>query len=341
MFSLRAHSLSMHDLRARLGVEYPIVQAGFAGGAADATLASAVSGAGALGTIGLLPAPRLRAEIARARGLAPGRPIAVGLLLPFTRRAHVDVCVEQRPAAAILFFGFAPAVVARLRAAGVYVMHQVGTAAEARRALGDGAEAIIVQGRQAGGHLLGVAPALHALRSVRDATDGAPLLLAGGVAGSEDVRDALNAGAAGVVCGSRFLLTHESHAHPGYKTRILGAPRTVETTLFGFGWPDRHRVVPNAATERWCRTSPAGPWGTRVLNGSSAALTRFLPIGPSRTPRLQRLAIPLYTPASPGPEDDERMLDVSALYAGECVRTILDIVPAAEVVRTLAAACPS
>jgi nitronate monooxygenase len=330
----------MHDLRARLGVEYPIVQAGFAGGAADATLASAVSGAGALGTIGLVSASKLHTEIKRARELAPGRPVAVGLLLPFTRRAHIDVCVEQRPAAAILFFGFAPAIVARLRAARVFVMHQVGTAAEARRALADGAEAIIVQGRQAGGHLLGVAPALEALRSVLDVADGAPVLLAGGVAHPADVRDALTAGAAGVVCGSRFLLTHESHAHPGYKARVLGAPRTVETTLFGFGWPDRHRVVPNAATERWCRASLAGPWGTRVLNSGSAAITRLLPIGHSRAPRLQRLAIPLYTPASPGPEDDERLLDVSALYAGECVRGIHAIAPAAEVVRTLGAAWP-
>jgi NAD(P)H-dependent flavin oxidoreductase YrpB (nitropropane dioxygenase family) len=332
----------MLDLRERLGIDYPIVQAGFAGGLADSELASAVSRAGALGTLGLVPASDLRAEIARAREMAPKRPLAVGLLMPFTRRAHVDVCVEARPAAVILFFGFAADAVRRLRQAGIFVMHQVGTADEARRALVEGADAVVAQGREAGGHLMGITSAREALRELLEVADGAPVLLAGGVASAEDVRRAMGAGAAGVVCGSRFLLTEECGAHPGYKARILGAPVTLETTLFGFGWPDRHRVVPNAATDRWCRTSPAGPPVVRSLKGWSRAFTRVLPLGRgSGAVRLQRLGIPLYTPASVRRGDDERVLDVTPLYAGECVREIRSVLPAAEVVRELAAGCAS
>ncbi|HEX8791851.1 MAG TPA: nitronate monooxygenase [Polyangiaceae bacterium] len=313
------------DLRDRLSLEHLILQAGFAGGLAGADLAAAVSGAGALGTVGLVGARALRAEIRRARELAPGRPVAVNLLMPFVRRAHVDVCVEERVTAAVLFFGHSRSFVSRLREAGVFVLHQVGTPAEARRALRDGADALIAQGLEAGGHLLGVQPALAALARVREVADEAPVFAAGGIADSAAVRAALSAGASGVLCGSRFLLTHESRAIPGYKARVLGAERTVVTTLFGFGWPARHRVVPNAATERW------GSGG--VLTRMSGFAGRLLPMSAgARLSRMQRLSVPLYSPMVP---TEERLLDVSPLYAGECVREIRDVLPAAQVVREL------
>lgn len=74
--------------------------------------------------------------------------------------------------------------------------------------------------------------------------DDKPVLAAGGIHDGGGVRRALAAGAAGVVCGTRFLLTEECAAHPLYKQRVLGAELTIDTLLFGFGWSARHRAVP-------------------------------------------------------------------------------------------------
>src|SRR3954451_12266654 len=93
----------MPALLDRLGVERPIVQAGMGGGLAGHELAGAVSGAGGLGTIGILPADALRQSIDAARERAEGRPIAVNLLLPFVRRAHLEVAGEAD--AVVTFWG--------------------------------------------------------------------------------------------------------------------------------------------------------------------------------------------------------------------------------------------
>jgi len=328
------------DLRERLGIEHPIVQTGMAGGLATAELAAAVSRAGGLGTLGLLSPTSLATELARAREEAPGRALAVNLLLPFTRPAHVEVCIRARVTAVTLFFGFAAGAVARLRDAGIFVLHQVGTLEGARRALAEGADALIAQGEEAGGHLLGRAPSLTFLREALIVAAGKPVLLAGGVAEAGDVRAALAAGAAGVVCGSRFLLTHECRAHAGYKRRVLGAERTIVTELFGLGWPARHRVVPNAATERWCRSDPAGPWFARSIERGTAWLAKVMPMSTGgRLVAAQRLSVPFFSPSSLLEGADDALLDVTPLYAGACVRKIREVRPAGEVVRDLAAGC--
>lgn len=84
-----------------------------------------------------------------------------------------------------------------------------------------------------------------------------PVFLAGGIATSSDTRAALDAGADGIIAGTRFLLTHETNAHAEYQQRLLDADNTIETTPFGLSWPLRHRVVLNAATRKWSRS--AGP----------------------------------------------------------------------------------
>jgi nitronate monooxygenase len=114
---------------------------------------------------------------------------------------------------------------------------------------------VIAQGVEAGGHVRGTEPALSLFARVREALpDGFPVLLAGGLADARDVRAALDAGAAmAAVLGTRFVLTPESRAHPAYKQRALEGSETILTELFGSGWPAAHRVLPNAATERWLR----------------------------------------------------------------------------------------
>ena len=324
------------DLLDRLGLEHPVFQAGLGGGLSTADLAAAVSGAGALGTIGIRSPRRMFDELQRAHNLAPGKPIAVNLLLPFTRRQHVTACIEGKAAAAVLFFGFDREIVDRFHGSGIAVFHQVGTVTQARRALTDGADGLIAQGREAGGHLLGIVPGHDFLRAALEVADGKPVMLAGGIATAADVQGALRAGASGAVAGTRFLLTDECRAHPAYKRRVLGATRTLETELFGLGWPARHRVVPNAATERWCAKDTRGPRWVRWVHAVSRLTGKLMPVdaGALAPPR-QRLSIPLYGPTAPLVGHPESVLEVAPLYAGETARSIQRIVPAAEAVRLL------
>lgn len=324
------------DILDRIGLEHPLVQAGLGGGLATAELAAAVSGAGALGTIGILSPRGLAREIERAHELAPGKPIAANLLMPFASREHVKACIDGKAAVVSLFFGFDPAMVLQLRTAGIVVLHQVGTVDEARRALADGADGLIAQGREAGGHLLGIEPALQFLPRALAVAQGRPVFVAGGIATAADVQAALNAGAAGAVAGTRFVLTEECRAHPAYKNAVLGAQRTLETDLFGLGWPARHRVVPNAATERWCASDGRAPWWVRQVHQLSTVMTKVMPVdaGAKTTPR-QRLWLPLYGPTAPLVGHPASVLDVAPLYAGETARSIHAVVPAAEAVRLL------
>jgi NAD(P)H-dependent flavin oxidoreductase YrpB (nitropropane dioxygenase family) len=307
----------------------PVFQAGMAGGLAGAELAAAVSEAGGLGTIGIMDPPRLAQALRRARDLT-GRPLAVNLLLPFTRAQH---WAAAREADAVVTFWGTPI----RRTAGVWI-HQCGSVAEAEAAHGAGADAVIAQGVEAGGHVRGTLPALALLEQVRAAlSDDTPVLVAGGVAEVSDVRTALDAGAAGVVAGTRFLLSDESAAHGGYKRRLLASDETLLTELFSFGWPAPHRVVPNAATRRWLRGDPRGPRPVRVANGVSTVGARLLPMSAGdRLARLARVELPLFGPAAPLVDWPERLLDTAPLYAGQSVVRIADVRPAGELVRALA-----
>ena len=105
-------------------------------------------------------------------------------------------------------------------------IHQCGSVTEAQAAHAAGADAVIVQGMESGGHVRGKTPALELLERVQAALPaGYPLLLAGGIAERGDVQRALDAGASAAVAGTRFLLSEESRAHPGYMSRLLGAER--------------------------------------------------------------------------------------------------------------------
>src|SRR6478752_2804778 len=248
----------MPPLLERLGVELPVVQAGMGGGLSRHELAAAVSEAGGLGTIAVSGADAIDRELSAARALT-GRPLAVNLLLPFARR---DWFEAASAADVVVTFWGTP----KRRTGGTW-LHQCGSVAEARATWAAGADAAIVQGVEAGGHVRGTERGQELLERVRaELPAGYPLLLAGGIAERADVSRALEAGAEGAVTGTRFLLSEESRAHPGYRERLLAADSTVLTELFGAGWPAPHRVVPNAATERWLREDPRGPRLNRALN---------------------------------------------------------------------------
>lgn len=335
----------MPPLLERLGVETPVVQAGMGGGLSRHELAAAVSEAGGLGTIAVNGADTIRRELAAARALT-GRPLAVNLLLPFARRDWFAAAAE---ADVVVTFWGKP----RRHTPGVW-LHQCGSVAEARQARAAGADGVIVQGVEAGGHVRGTVPALQLLEEARRALPaGYPLLLAGGIAGRDDVRAALEAGAEAAVAGTRFLLSAESRAHPSYKERLLEADETILIDLFGAGWPAPHRVVANAATEHWLpgRRSSLGriyrskderrllrsPRISRALNRLLAPGSRYLPTSlQAWMIRAQRPDGRLLTPAGPTDDGPGTLVDAGALYAGETVARIEAIEPAGDLVRELA-----
>ncbi|HEX2097010.1 MAG TPA: nitronate monooxygenase [Solirubrobacterales bacterium] len=318
----------------RLGAG-PIVQAGMGGGLSRHELAAAVSEAGGLGTIAVNGAAAIRHELAVARSLT-ARPLAVNLLLPFARRDWFEAASE---ADVVVTFWGRP----RRRTTRAWI-HQCGSVEEARAAYGAGADAVIVQGVEAGGHVRGETPALELLERARAALPADyPVLVAGGIARGDDVRRALEAGAAGAVAGTRFLLSEESRAHPDYRQRLLDAGETLLTDLFGMGWPAPHRVVPNAATARWLERPASGsaelrsaPALHRAINRASAPGARYMPAAVQR--RLvaaQRPGSRLLTPQSATDDAPQALVDAGPLYAGETVKRIDEVRPAAEIVAEL------
>ena len=320
----------MADLLKTLGLERPVLQAGMGGGLATSALAMAVSDAGGLGTIGILPPDVLRAEIATVRAQTP-KPLGVNLIVPLARRAHWEVASEAD--VVVTHWEKSP----RRRTAKTWI-HTVGTDAEALAAVAAGADAVIAQGVEAGGHVRGRLPALELLDQVlRVVGPRVPVIVAGGIASSADVRTALESGATAAVAGTAFLATEESGAHPGYKQRLVESDETILTELFGMGWPNApHRVLRNEATRRWLTGDPRGPAGVRMLHTLLTPATRFMPTG-MQTRMGRRVATGALdlTPATPVEGMSAATLDTHPLYAGETVARITRIRPAAAVVGDL------
>jgi NAD(P)H-dependent flavin oxidoreductase YrpB (nitropropane dioxygenase family) len=310
-----------------LGVEAPVVQAGMGGGISRHELAAAVSDAGGLGTIAVNGAASIARELAAARGLT-GRPIAVNLLLPFARR---DSFAAAADADVVVTFWGAP----RRRVPGTW-LHQCGSVREALAAHAAGADGVILQGVEAGGHVRGTTPAAVLLERARaELASDFPVLLAGGIATAEDSRRALAAGADAVVAGTRFLLAEESRAHPGYRRRLLTADETILTDLFGFGWPAKHRVVANAATER-ALGGGRPPALNRALNRLSGRGARFVPERVQAQLALrQRPGALLLGPVPATDDGPPGLVDSGPLYAGESVARIGGVRQAADLVRAL------
>jgi NAD(P)H-dependent flavin oxidoreductase YrpB (nitropropane dioxygenase family) len=299
------------------------------GGVSRHELAAAVSEAGGLGTIAVNGAEAIREELAAARAQTD-RPLAVNVLLPFARRTWFEAAAGAD--VVVTFWG-----VPERRTPGVWI-HQVGSVHEARAAQAAGADAVVVQGVEAGGHVRGTTAGLDLLDRVRAALPaGFPVLLAGGIATRADVDRALEAGAEAAVAGTRFLLSEESRAHPAYKERLLAADRTLLTDLFGLGWPARHRVVPNEATDSHLGADGTVPQLNRVLNRMSGVGARYLPEGVQRhLVTRQRPGSHLLTPLTATDERPAGLVRSGPLYAGESVKRIHAVLPASDIVTALA-----
>jgi nitronate monooxygenase len=303
-----------------LGCEVPVMQAPLGRGAAG-QLAAEVTGAGGLGTLGASwTQPAVMREQIRAIMRATDRPFCVNLVLDFEQDERLEVAIEERVPWVSFSFGLRPELVARARAGGALVLVQVASAQAARAAAEAGADGLIVQGVEAGGHVQSVVGLLALLIEVRRAVS-LPLVAAGGIADPASARAALTAGAAAVAMGTRFVASDECDAHPRYKARLLEAEGrdTVLTELFDVGWPAPHRVLRNSTYERW-EAEGRAPSGARPGEGEEVA------------PGIPRYAVNM--PLA-GIEGD---VEAMAMYAGQGVGAIEAVEPAAAIVERFAAA---
>ncbi|MCC5859038.1 MAG: nitronate monooxygenase [Ectothiorhodospiraceae bacterium] len=240
-----------------LGIEHPILLAPMAM-VAGGRLAAAVSRAGGLGLIGGGYGDREWLE--REFALAEGAPVGVGFITWSLLRQPelLDYALEQSPKAVMLSFGDLAPFAAKIKNAGCRLIAQVQTVAQARDAVAQGADVVVAQGTEAGGH--GASRATFPLvPAVADAVGSVPVVAAGGIADGRGLAAALMLGASGVLMGSRFYTTEESLAHPAAKSIATGASGddTIRSSVFDrlreLNWPAPYtlRSLRNEMTERW------------------------------------------------------------------------------------------
>jgi nitronate monooxygenase len=244
-------------LTERLGCRYPIISAGM-GGPARSELAAAVSAAGGFGLLGMVrESPELItreiAEVKRRTNAAFGVNLIPSATAPDLLRQELAACFRAGVPAMCFFWDVDAKAVAEAKREGCLVFYQVGSVADAVKAEDAGADVIIVQGVEAGGHVRGHRPLSTLLPEVCDAVE-VPVAASGGIVDGRGLAAALTLGADGVHCGTVFLATRESFAHDYHKNRLVeaGPGATVHTDLFAINWPPNSpvRVLRNSVVEK-------------------------------------------------------------------------------------------
>lgn len=321
----------------RLSIEYPIVQAAMGGGIATPELVCAVSKAGGLGSLGISPISSFKKQIGEIKHEIAKCPYSVNLLMPFTTPEHIHTCVRERIPIVSIFYGFKKGLVKILKEAGCIVAYQVGTIEEARLVVADGADVLIAQGKEAGGHLRGSIPLNMLIPMLRKYFPKTAIVGAGGIHDAETVKMTMSLGADGVASGTRFLMSHESGAHPDYKKRLMDSSNTIVTTLFGMGWHAQHRVLVNKATIKWVNNQGEIPTIISLINKSVEPFSKHIPLSiQTKIHQLQSGRLPFYSPIVPHSQLLAPKIEYSALYAGQCVKHLANILPAELIVKCLA-----
>jgi nitronate monooxygenase len=301
------------------GLQYPIVLAPMGpgsamGGVGGGQLAAAVSNAGGLGLVGggYGDLDWVRTQLALARS-GTERPWGVGLITWHATHDMVNLALSYRPAAFLLSFGDARPYAPAIKAAGCTLLCQVQEVDMAREAVAAGADIIVAQGSEAGGHS-GSRATLPLVPAVVDAVAPVPVLAAGGIADGRGLAAALMLGAQGVMMGTRFSAASESLTHEQAKARIVAARAadTAQTRVFDIvrgyaSWPEPYtgRVLRNDFFARW--------------HGREGELEAALD---TETATYQRAF-----------QDSD--FDTAAIFAGEAVDLIDAVVPAAELVQRI------
>ena len=301
-----------------LRIRYPILLAAM-DLVADARLTVAVSEAGGFGILGAGYGDadwleRQLALLAKIRG-ARKIPFGVGFITWSIREQPelLDQALAAGPDAVWLSFGDPAPFVDKIKAAGALLICQVQTEAMARDAVSKGADIIVAQGTEAGGHGMSRS-AFTLVPAVVDAVgDKIPVALAGGVADGRGLAAAFMLGAQGVTLGTRFYASEEAAGHANAKARIVAASGddTVRSTVFDIL---RKKIWPGSYTGRCLVNEQTRNWGGReneLINQIGTERQRYLAA------------------------KDRGDFDIAAVIAGECAGLIHDVPAAAEIIRSM------
>ena len=239
-----------------LGIEYPVIQGGMAW-VAESHLASAVSNAGGLGLIAAAAAPAewVRDQIRQAKKMTD-KPFGVNIMLMSPEAdAVAKVVIEEGVQVVTTGAGSPEKYMADWKAAGVKVIPVVASTALAKRMERCGADAVVAEGTEAGGHI-GEITTMTLVPQVVDAVS-IPVIAAGGIADGRGMAAAFMLGAKGVQVGTAFAASKESIIHENYKNSILKA-KDIDTRVTGRSTGHPIRVLRNDMTRKYLELEQAG-----------------------------------------------------------------------------------
>ncbi|MGX4587808.1 NAD(P)H-dependent flavin oxidoreductase [Paenibacillus chitinolyticus] len=247
-----------NNLTRLLGIEFPLILAGM-GGVASPKLASSVSNNGCLGVVGLYKHhPEEIPQILKQTALLTNRPFGINLIPEIINDSYLIKQISailnfaQEKTIPFTFYGL-PSLSAcqEIINNNHPLIIQIGTLHEAEHAAALGADAIIIQGNEAGGHHLGNQYLKEVFHEIKNRIHHLPLIVAGGISTGQELADYVGLGADGCLCGTLFVASVESDAHEIFKQQVVRSAEhdTTITDLFSIGWPKRpHRVIINDTT---------------------------------------------------------------------------------------------
>ena len=289
-----------------LGIQYPIIQGGMAW-VAEHHLAAAVSEAGGLGLIGAANAPAewVREQIRAAKNLTE-QPFGVNIMLMSPYADEVaQVVVEEGVKVVTTGAGSPEKYMERWKQSGIRVIPVVASVALAKRMERCGADAVVAEGCESGGHV-GESTTMALVPQVVDAVQ-IPVIAAGGIADGRGIAAAFMLGAKAVQMGTRFIATQEAQVHESYKNQVLRA-KDIDTRVTGRSTGHPVRALRNEMTKRYLELEQ---------DGASFEELEQLTLG-----GLRRAVV----------EGDVRM---GSMMAGQCAGLVREILPCSELVPQL------
>lgn len=274
------------ELIEKLGIKYPIIQ-GAMSWVANPSLVSAVSNAGGLGILacGFATGETVRELIKETKSLTD-KPFGINVLLmsPHVEDVVKVVC-EEHIKVVTTGAGSPGRYMNQFKDAGTVVIPVVASVALARRMVNEGADAIICEGMEAGGHI-GKTTTMNLLPQVVDSVS-VPVIAAGGIADGRGVAAAFMLGASAVQLGTRFVVAHESTVHQNFKDAILKA-KDIDTVVTGQITGHPVRVLRNKLTRQYLKvekdiTSDEKPDFNRLEELGKGALKRAVIDGDKET----------------------------------------------------------
>ena len=254
-----------------LNIKYPIIQGGMAW-IADASLAVGVSEAGGLGIItGVGPTEVVREQIRKAKSLTD-KPFGVNVMLMQENAGEIAKLVCEENVSVVTTGAGSPAQYIEMwKEHGIKIIPVVASVAIAKRMEKFGADAVIAEGMESGGHI-GQTTTMSLVPQVVDAMN-IPVIAAGGIGDGRGIAAAFMLGAVGVQMGTRFLVSNECTVHPKYKEKVLKA-KDIETEVTGTSTSHPVRVLRNKLTREYLKIEKTNPNSDQLEELTRGALRK-------------------------------------------------------------------